>query len=105
VLHLNLNGGSRDLLVKLDPISSAHFGFKNSINLGTHEMRNLHTSIDHNSPYYYKYFLDAFVPSLFTAFLTPKHSQETVGHVRNLLTFNPKSREEGDAKESHIFRP
>lgn len=33
------------------------------VNIATESMRNLFRSIDHNSPYYYKYFLDAFIPN------------------------------------------
>jgi hypothetical protein len=32
------------------------------INVNTEEMRNVRQSMDHNSPYFYKHFLDSFVP-------------------------------------------
>ena len=35
---------------------------KYQINVNTEEMRNVKQSMDHNSPYFYKHFLDFFVP-------------------------------------------
>ena len=51
------------MLVQSVLTSSKNFGFKHVVSLSTEHMRNVYQSIDHNSPYYYKYFLDAFVPS------------------------------------------
>lgn len=35
---------------------------KYQINVNTEDMRNVKQSMDHNSPYFYKHFLDSFVP-------------------------------------------
>ena len=38
------------------------FNLKYQVNVNTEEMRNVRQSMDHNSPYYYKHFLDSFLP-------------------------------------------
>jgi hypothetical protein len=38
------------------------FNMRYQINVNTEEMRNVRQSMDHNSPYFYKHFLDSFVP-------------------------------------------
>lgn len=62
ILHINLHSGPRDHLVKNDVIQTFP-DVKWAINLSTQRMKNVHQSLDHNAVYYYKHFLDAFVPS------------------------------------------
>jgi hypothetical protein len=37
--------------------------------VSTEYMRNLFMTLDHNSPYFFKPFLDAFIPGVFSVFL------------------------------------
>ena len=66
VLHLNMHGGTRDILVLPENSHTSRYNFASNASLYvlTENMRNVYKTIDHNSPYYFKPFLDAFVPSL-----------------------------------------
>lgn len=68
VLHINLKGGTRDILVQ-STVDRQAFS-KYEVNIATPNMNNVFHSIDHNSPYFHKPFLDAFVPGALYAFIT-----------------------------------
>lgn len=86
-LHLNIHGGSRDFLVRADLTPSDHFGFKYFININTEDMRNVYQSIDHNSPYYYKPFLDAFIPLALDTMTSLSNTKERYEKVKSQIKF------------------
>lgn len=51
-------------------------------------MRNIYKSLDHNSPYYYKHFLDAFIPAIITAMATHEDIETRYSKVLNLFEFD-----------------
>ena len=68
--------------------STGHFGLKYSINKASDSMRNNYKSLDHNSPYYYKHFLDAFIPAIITAMATHEDIETRYSKVLNLFEFD-----------------
>lgn len=70
VTHINLYAGSRDTLVP-ERLTMNSFA-PNIIHKNTDHLKNVFHTLDHNSPYYFKPFLDAFVPGVFAAFLQNK---------------------------------
>jgi hypothetical protein len=86
VLHINMKGGTRDILVQTTVERQAFSKYE--LNIATPSMSNVFHSIDHNSPYFHKPFLDAFVPSALYAFITAHESvQERYKTVRDMLGF------------------
>jgi hypothetical protein len=67
VAHFNFHGGPRDFLVSSDHANFNRFGFLNhslshTFTLETTKMKNVYQSLDHNSLFYYKFFLDQAAP-------------------------------------------
>jgi len=87
VLHVNVKGGSRDILVQTNVERQSFSRFE--VNVATPFMNNVFHAIDHNSPYFHKPFLDAFVPAALYAFITADDPiQERYETVKDKLQFN-----------------
>lgn len=94
-LNLNFFGGWRDFLVPpfLGDITvqgRKKYSVAHQIVVNTEEMRNVKQSMDHNSPYYYKYFLDSFVPVVIKMIILGKNhdTSERLTIARALLIGN-----------------
>ncbi len=67
VNHINLYGGARDTIVSEK--FTTNLIVQNSLLENTDHLKNLYMTVDHNSPYFYKHFLDAFVPKVVSSFI------------------------------------
>lgn len=96
VVHINFHGAARDQLVDQNLANFDRFSHNNeslplryALDVKSSAMKNVYQHMDHNSLFYYKYFLDAAIPAIVkVSLMNSKPAKERFEMAQSLLTFS-----------------